>query len=46
MRADEHRTEAASEGSEKMRFRLQSSADAWTARAILLERLETNRAAE
>jgi hypothetical protein len=43
IRAEEHLSEAAGELSARMRTRLESSAQAWTARADLLERLETTR---
>ena len=38
--ADDDRARAAAMGSDRMRFRLERSADAWTARADLLQRLE------
>ncbi len=43
VRADHNREEASSELNEQMRARLESSADAWTKRANLLQRLETSR---
>lgn len=38
-RADADRAEAAAMGGDRLRFRLERSADAWTARADLLQRL-------
>lgn len=39
-RAESNRAEAAELGSDQMRFRLERSADAWTVRAGLLQRLQ------
>ena len=42
--AQDDRTRAEESDSDRMRFRLACSAEAWTARADLLDRLEANRA--
>lgn len=42
--AKDDRTRAEESDSDRMRFRLTCSADAWSARADLLDRLEANRA--
>ncbi len=44
-RAQENRAQAVGELNERMRTRLESSADAWTARAKLLQRLQSGRTA-
>jgi hypothetical protein len=41
--ADDDRDRAKASDSDRMRFRLACSAEAWTARADLLDRLEANR---
>jgi hypothetical protein len=43
-RAKDDRDRAQASDSDRMRFRLACSAEAWTARADLLDRLEANRA--
>jgi len=40
--AEDDRNRAAAMGSDRMRFRLERSADAWAARADMLARLETS----
>ena len=44
--AEADHSRAAEMGGDRLRFRIERSADAWTARAELLERLEARRTAE